>query len=99
MHTLSVRALPSPPLPSAILSPTPHYNNSLIVETTGLYICHMEAIFLAAQTCDAFADTVLLLKVWLRQRQLDQVGGAEAWWVGGVGAWWVGGVGAWWVGG
>ena len=76
-------AHPSPPLD--ILCPTPHYNNSLIVETTGLYIRHMEAIFLASQTCEAFTDAVLLLKVWLRQRQLDQVGG---WGSGGVvGGW------------
>lgn len=72
--------------PPDIFSPTPHYNNSLIVETTGLYICHLETIFLASQTCDAFADTVLLLKIWLRQRQLDQVGGA--WWTGHDGVWW-----------
>lgn len=68
----------------AILSPTPHYNNSLIAETTGLYALHMETIFIASKTCDAFTDTVLLLKVWLRQRQLDEVGDLVGRW-GGVG--------------
>jgi U3 small nucleolar RNA-associated protein 22 len=55
-----------------VLNPTPHYNNALIADTTGLLGTHLEEIFTTAQDCTAFRDAVVLLKVWLHQRKLDQ---------------------------
>ena len=60
------------------MSLTPHYNNSLILETTGLFEKHLEEIFVTAQTCAAFRDAVILLKTWLHQRKLDEVRGGRS---------------------
>ncbi|KAI4898333.1 hypothetical protein NFI96_024564 [Prochilodus magdalenae] len=53
--------------------PTPHYNSTVV----GDHLPRSHLQFLAAHSaqCPAFADAVALLKVWLRQRELDQGAG------------------------
>ncbi|XP_069043565.1 nucleolar protein 6 [Lepisosteus oculatus] len=49
---------------------TPHYNSSLLGDL--LPLAHLQFLSAVAAQCPAFPDSVALLKVWLRQRQLDQ---------------------------
>ena len=51
---------------------TPHYNNALLQDMNG-YQHHLHDVFNASQECTAFADAVMLFKVWLRQRELYNV--------------------------
>ncbi|XP_066513150.1 nucleolar protein 6 [Hoplias malabaricus] len=50
--------------------PTPHYNSAVL----GDHLPRSHLQFLAAHSaqCPAFVDAVALLKVWLRQRELDR---------------------------
>lgn len=52
--------------------PTPHYNSSVLGDL--LPRAHLQFLSAVSSQCSAFADGVALLKVWLRQRELDQVG-------------------------
>lgn len=53
--------------------PTPHYNTSVLGDL--LPRAHLQFLSAVSSQCSAFVDGVALLKVWLRQRELDQVGG------------------------
>lgn len=55
--------------------PTPHYNSSVLGDL--LPRAHLQFLSAVSSQCSAFADGVALLKVWLRQRELDQVGGLQ----------------------
>ena len=55
--------------------PTPHYNSSILGDL--LPRAHLQFLSAVSSQCSAFADGVALLKVWLRQRELDQVGGLQ----------------------
>ncbi|XP_010776963.1 nucleolar protein 6 [Notothenia coriiceps] len=50
--------------------PTPHYNSSVLGDL--LPRPHLQFLSAVGSQCFAFADGVTLLKVWLRQRELDQ---------------------------
>nr|XP_061811481.1 nucleolar protein 6-like [Nerophis lumbriciformis] len=50
--------------------PTPHYNSSLLGDM--LPRAHLQFLTAISAQCAAFPDGVSLLKVWLRQRELDQ---------------------------
>uniref|UniRef100_A0A667YY51 Nucleolar protein 6 n=1 Tax=Myripristis murdjan TaxID=586833 RepID=A0A667YY51_9TELE len=50
--------------------PTPHYNSSILGDL--LPRAHLQFLSAVSSQCSAFADGVALLKVWLRQRELDQ---------------------------
>uniref|UniRef100_A0A665SXI0 Nucleolar protein 6 n=1 Tax=Echeneis naucrates TaxID=173247 RepID=A0A665SXI0_ECHNA len=50
--------------------PTPHYNSSVLGDL--LPRAHQQFLSAVSTQCSAFADGVALLKVWLRQRGLDQ---------------------------
>ncbi|XP_038558742.1 nucleolar protein 6 isoform X2 [Micropterus salmoides] len=50
--------------------PTPHYNSSVLGDL--LPRAHLQFLSAISSQCSAFADGVALLKVWLRQRDLDQ---------------------------
>ncbi|XP_051923336.1 nucleolar protein 6 [Hippocampus zosterae] len=50
--------------------PTPHYNSSLLGDL--LPRAHLQFLSAVSAQCSAFPDGVALLKVWLRQRDLDQ---------------------------
>ncbi|XP_066568043.1 nucleolar protein 6 [Amia ocellicauda] len=50
--------------------PTPHYNSSLLGDL--LPLPHLNFLSATAAHCPAFTASVALLKVWLRQRELDQ---------------------------
>ncbi|XP_077418497.1 nucleolar protein 6 isoform X2 [Vanacampus margaritifer] len=50
--------------------PTPHYNSSLLGDL--LPRAHLQFLTAVSAQCAAFPDGVALLKVWLRQRELDQ---------------------------
>lgn len=52
--------------------PTPHYNSSVLGDL--LPRAHLQFLSAVSSQCSAFTDGVALLKVWLHQRQLDQVG-------------------------
>lgn len=52
--------------------PTPHYNSSILGDL--LPRAHVQFLSAVSSQCSAFADGVALLKVWLRQRELNQVG-------------------------
>lgn len=52
--------------------PTPHYNSSVLGDL--LPRAHLQFLSAVSSQCSAFTDGVALLKVWLRQRELDQVG-------------------------
>ncbi|XP_029019148.2 nucleolar protein 6 [Betta splendens] len=49
---------------------TPHYNSSLLGDL--LPRAHLQFLTAVGSQCSAFADGVALLKVWLRQRELNQ---------------------------
>ncbi|XP_056141122.1 nucleolar protein 6 [Lampris incognitus] len=53
--------------------PTPHYNSSVLGDL--LSRAHLQFLTAVSSQCPAFADGVALLKVWLRQRELDQGAG------------------------
>lgn len=53
--------------------PTPHYNSSVLGDL--LPRAHLQFLSAVSSQCSAFANGVALLKVWLRQRELDQVRG------------------------
>ncbi|XP_047448023.1 nucleolar protein 6 [Mugil cephalus] len=50
--------------------PTPHYNSSVLGDL--LPRAHLQFLSAVNSQCPAFADGVALLKVWLRQRELDR---------------------------
>ncbi|XP_072288566.1 nucleolar protein 6 [Eucyclogobius newberryi] len=50
--------------------PTPHYNSTLLGDL--LPSAHLQFLSAIQSQCSAFADAVALLKVWLRQRELDK---------------------------
>ncbi|XP_060893920.1 nucleolar protein 6 [Labrus mixtus] len=50
--------------------PTPHYNSSVLGDL--LPRAHLQFLSAISSQCSAFAEGVALLKVWLRQRELDQ---------------------------
>uniref|UniRef100_A0A4W5P9S1 Nucleolar protein 6 n=1 Tax=Hucho hucho TaxID=62062 RepID=A0A4W5P9S1_9TELE len=50
--------------------PTPHYNSSVLGDM--LPRAHLQFLTAVSSQCTAFAEGVALLKVWLRQRELDQ---------------------------
>lgn len=51
--------------------PTPLYNSSVLGDL--LPRAHLQFLSAVSSQCSAFASGVALLKVWLRQRELDQV--------------------------
>uniref|UniRef100_A0AAX7TI89 Nucleolar protein 6 n=1 Tax=Astatotilapia calliptera TaxID=8154 RepID=A0AAX7TI89_ASTCA len=55
--------------------PTPHYNSSVLGDL--LPRAHLQFLSAVSSQCSAFTDGVALLKVWLRQRELDQVGSSH----------------------
>ncbi|KAL6114361.1 nol6 [Pungitius sinensis] len=50
--------------------PTPHYNSSVLGDL--LPRAHLQFLSAVSSQCSALSDGVALLKVWLRQRELDQ---------------------------
>ncbi|XP_058491620.1 nucleolar protein 6 [Solea solea] len=50
--------------------PTPHYNSSILGDL--LPRAHLQFLSAIRSQCSAFPEGVALLKVWLRQRELDQ---------------------------
>ncbi|XP_076854204.1 nucleolar protein 6 [Brachyhypopomus gauderio] len=50
--------------------PTPHYNSAVLGDL--LPCSHLQFLRAHADQCPAYGDAVALLKVWLRQRELDQ---------------------------
>lgn len=56
---------------------TPHYNTSLLGDL--LPRAHLQFLSAISSQCSEFANGVALLKVWLRQRELDQVGILRLW--------------------
>ena len=53
--------------------PTPHYNSSVLGDL--LPRAHLQFLSAVSSQCPAFPQGLALLRVWLRQRELDQVGG------------------------
>ncbi|XP_030633851.1 nucleolar protein 6 [Chanos chanos] len=51
-------------------TPTPHYNSTVLGDH--LPQAHLQFLSAVRDQCPAFKDGVALLKVWLRQRELDQ---------------------------
>lgn len=51
--------------------PTPQYNSTVVGDH--LPRSHLQFLSAHRDQCPAFRDGVALLKVWLRQRELDQV--------------------------
>lgn len=51
--------------------PTPQYNSTVVGDH--LPRSHLQFLSVHCDQCPAFRDGVALLKVWLRQRELDQV--------------------------
>ncbi|XP_035234780.1 nucleolar protein 6 [Anguilla anguilla] len=62
--------------------PTPHYNSALLGDL--LPRVHLQFLSAVSAQCAAFADGVALLKVWLRQRELDQGAGSFSGFVGSM---------------
>ncbi|KAM3867565.1 nucleolar protein 6 [Diretmus argenteus] len=56
--------------PESSEPPTPHYNSSVLGDL--LPRAHLQFLSAVSSQCSAFAEGVALLKVWLRQRELDQ---------------------------
>nr|XP_020450136.1 nucleolar protein 6 [Monopterus albus] len=50
--------------------PTPHYNSSVLGDL--LPRAHLQFLCAISSQCSSFANGVALLKVWLRQRELEQ---------------------------
>ena len=55
------------------LPPTPHYNATLLREQ-GAMERHLHDLYAAMHECPAMVDAVILCKIWVKQRGLDQVG-------------------------
>uniref|UniRef100_A0AAY5ELP3 Nucleolar protein 6 n=1 Tax=Electrophorus electricus TaxID=8005 RepID=A0AAY5ELP3_ELEEL len=53
--------------------PTPHYNSAVLADL--LPCSHLHFLSAHSVQCPAYGDAVALLKVWLRQRELDQGAG------------------------
>uniref|UniRef100_A0A8C1CUT8 Nucleolar protein 6 n=2 Tax=Cyprinus carpio TaxID=7962 RepID=A0A8C1CUT8_CYPCA len=53
--------------------PTPHYNSTVLGDH--LPLSHLQFLSAISAQCPAFGEGVALLKVWLRQRELDQGAG------------------------
>jgi len=51
------------------LPATPHYNNAVLEE--GRALAHLQLLHGHMNACPAMLDALLLLKVWMRQRELD----------------------------
>lgn len=51
--------------------PTPLYNSSILGDL--LPRAHLQFLSAVSSQCSEFASGVTLLKVWIRQRELDQV--------------------------
>lgn len=51
--------------------PTPLYNSSILGDL--LPRAHLQFLSAVSSQCSEFANGVALLKVWLRQRELEQV--------------------------
>ncbi|KAJ8380561.1 hypothetical protein SKAU_G00013390 [Synaphobranchus kaupii] len=62
--------------------PTPHYNSTLLGDL--LPRVHLQFLSAVSAQCAAFAEGVALLKVWLRQRELDQGSGCFSGFVGSM---------------
>uniref|UniRef100_A0A8C9VAJ2 Nucleolar protein 6 n=1 Tax=Scleropages formosus TaxID=113540 RepID=A0A8C9VAJ2_SCLFO len=62
--------------------PTPHYNSSLLGDV--LPKAHLQFLSAISAQCSAFGEAVALLKVWLRQRQLDRGAGCFSGFVGSM---------------
>ncbi|XP_061117793.1 nucleolar protein 6 isoform X2 [Conger conger] len=62
--------------------PTPHYNSTLLGDL--LPKVHLQFLSAVSAQCAAFTDGVALLKVWLRQRDLDQGSGCFSGFVGSM---------------
>lgn len=52
------------------LPATPYYNNSVLED--GRMVAHLMALHEQLNGCPAMLDALLLLKVWMRQRELDE---------------------------
>ncbi|KAJ8414951.1 hypothetical protein AAFF_G00024740 [Aldrovandia affinis] len=70
------------PVPDASEPPTPHYNSTLLGDL--LPRVHLQFLSACSAQCAAFADAVSLLKVWLRQRELDQGSGCFSGFIGSM---------------
>ncbi|XP_010903751.2 nucleolar protein 6 [Esox lucius] len=66
----------------AVEPPTPHYNSSVLGDM--LPAAHLQFLAAVHSQCSAFTDGVALLKVWLRQRQLDQGAGCFSGFLGSM---------------
>ncbi|CAL1615889.1 unnamed protein product [Knipowitschia caucasica] len=58
------------PQSEPIEHPTPHYNSAILGDL--LPSAHLQFLSAVRSQCSAFSDAVALLKVWLRQRELDK---------------------------
>ncbi|CAK8696286.1 unnamed protein product [Clavelina lepadiformis] len=52
------------------LAPTPHYNSAILADL--LMDSHLQHLHTTLKDCHGYIDAIKLLKVWLRQRELDQ---------------------------
>lgn len=52
------------------LPATPHYNNSVLEDAS--MVAHLQVLHEQLNGCPAMLDALLLLKVWMRQRELDE---------------------------
>ncbi|KAG7481304.1 hypothetical protein MATL_G00065380 [Megalops atlanticus] len=68
--------------PDAAEPPTPHYNSTVLGDL--LSRAHLQFLSAIASQCAAFTEGVALLKVWLRQRELDQGSGCFSGFVGSM---------------
>uniref|UniRef100_A0A9R1SEN8 Nucleolar protein 6 n=2 Tax=Cyprinus carpio TaxID=7962 RepID=A0A9R1SEN8_CYPCA len=59
--------------PESSEPPTPHYNSTVLGDH--LPLSHLQFLSAISAQCPAFGEGVALLKVWLRQRELDQGAG------------------------
>ncbi|KAK6306719.1 hypothetical protein J4Q44_G00236440 [Coregonus suidteri] len=62
--------------------PTPHYNSSILGDM--LPRAHLQFLTAVSSQCTAFVEGVALLKVWLRQRELDQGAGCFSGFLGSM---------------
>lgn len=54
------------------LHPTPRYNNTILLEMESRER-HLHELYRATLECPSITEATLLCKIWLHQRQLDQV--------------------------
>ena len=64
LQNQSDQSLPGPP--------TPHYNATLLMEL-GAMERHLKELYDVTQQCPAVVDAVMLSKIWLKQRGLENV--------------------------